>query len=73
MVRLLDSCLPISYRTNDEHASGGMSHESHGEFLKDRLRRIAALPVGPGEGPLTEARAGAHSGDGNYLYVVCDL
>jgi hypothetical protein len=42
-------------------------------FPNGRSRRIAALPVGSGEGPLTEARAGAHSGDGNYLYVVCDL
>jgi len=33
------------------------------------LRRISPIPVRPGEGPLTEPRAGAQFGGGNFLHA----
>jgi hypothetical protein len=34
-----------------------------------RFRRISPVPVRPGEGPLTEPRAGVQFGGGNFLHA----
>jgi hypothetical protein len=35
----------------------------------DRFRRISPIAVRPGKGPLTEPRAGAQFGGGNFLHA----